>query len=255
MQITVLTLFPEYFDSPMAASLLGKAVENERVGFRTVQIRDFAHDKHRTVDDTPFGGGSGMVMKPEPLVEALESVPPREGQVRILLTPRGERLTQPLVRELAESSELVFLCGRYEGFDERVTEWVDREISIGDFVLSGGEPAALMIIEAVARLVPGVMGNAESGVDESFGEGLLEYPQYTRPAEFRGRKVPDVLLSGHHAAVRRWRRQQSVVTTWRRRPDLLAQAALTPEDQYWIDEAAAAESGQSAGGRSFGIKD
>ena len=178
-----------------------------------------------------------MVMKPEPCVAALESTERSPGQVRISFTPRGERLTQSVVTELAEASELVLLCGRYEGIDERVADYVDREISVGDFVLSGGEPAAVVLIEAVARLIPGVMGNAASAVDESFGEGLLEYPQYTRPADFQGKKVPEVLLSGNHAAIRRWRRQQSLWATRRRRPELLAEAPLTPEDQFLLEEA------------------
>ena len=237
MQVTVLTLFPEYFTSPLSTSLLGKAIETGKVEVRTTQIRDYALDKHHTVDDAPFGGGSGMVMKPEPCVAALEATGRPAGQVRISFTPRGERLTQRLVAELAQASELVMLCGRYEGIDERVAAYVDREISVGDFVLSGGEPAAVILIEAVARLVPGVMGNAASAVDESFGEGLLEYPQYTRPAEFKGMPVPEVLLSGNHAAIRRWRRQQSLQVTRARRPDLLQQAPLTPEDQFLLDEA------------------
>ena len=230
MDITVLTLFPDYFAGPLQASLLGKAAAGGRVNLRTVQIRDFATDKHHTVDDTPFGGGNGMVMKPEVCVAALESVPPQPGQIRVLLTPRGEPLTQALVRELAQAASLVFFCGRYEGVDERVTGWVDREISLGDFVLSGGEAAAVAVIDAVVRLLPGVMGNAESAVEESFSEGLLEYPQYTRPAEFQGRLVPPVLLSGNHAAIGRWRRQQSLAITKARRPDLLARLQLGPED-------------------------
>lgn len=235
MKITALTLFPEFFDSPLTTSLLGKAVQAGVVCFRTVQIRDFATDKHRTVDDTPFGGGSGMVMKVEPCVAALESVPRVSGQVRILLSPRGERLEQRIVRELAAVPDLVLLCGRYEGIDERVTHWIDREISVGDFVLSGGEPAALVLIDAVARLLPGVMGNAASAAEESFSEGLLEYPQYTRPPEYRGLRVPEVLLSGNHAAIRRWRRAQSLQLTHERRPDLLARVVLTDEDRQLLE--------------------
>lgn len=237
MQITVLTLFPEFFGSPLSASLLGKAVSNGVVGFRTVQIRDFATDKHKSVDDIPYGGGSGMVMKPEPIVAALGSIPAVPGQVRVLLSPRGERLTQNVVRELSAASELVLLCGRYEGFDDRVRDWFDREISVGDFVLSGGEPAALTVIDAVARLLPGVMGNKLSAVDESFSDGLLEYPQFTRPPVFHGREVPTVLLSGNHGAIRKWRRMQSLRLTRQRRPDLLGSIILTPEDQFLMDEA------------------
>lgn len=237
MQFTVLTLFPEFFDSPMKASLLGKAVAGGKAGFRTVQIRDFALDKHRTVDDIPYGGGSGMVMKPEPIIAALGSVPAIEGQKRILLSPRGARLTQPLVRHLAEATELVMLCGRYEGIDDRVRDWFDVEVSLGDFVLSGGEAAALAIIDSVTRLLPGVMGNQASAVEESFSDGMLEYPQYTRPPVFHGREVPPVLLSGNHEAIRKWRRQQSLRITAAVRPDLLNGVELTPEDQFLLDSA------------------
>lgn len=246
MQFTVLTLFPEFFDSPMAASLLGKAVAGGVVGFRTVQIRDFALDKHRKVDDIPYGGGIGLVMKPEPIVAALGSVAAAPGQVRIMLSPRGERLTQARVRELSGASELVVLCGRYEGIDDRVRDWFDLELSLGDFVLSGGEPAALALIDAVARLVPGVMGKEASADEESFSEGLLEYPQYTRPPVFHGREVPPVLLSGNHAQIRKWRRQQSLKLTAALRPDLLSGVELTPEDQYLLEQVHPAK--RSAGG-------
>jgi tRNA (guanine37-N1)-methyltransferase len=249
VKITVLTLFPEFFTSGMSATLLGKAVQSGVLDFHTVQIRDFALDKHHTVDDTPFGGGSGMVMKPEPCVDALESVPKVPGQVRILLSPRGERLTQPLVKELAAAPDLVFFCGRYEGVDQRVTEFVDREISLGDFVLSGGEPAALAMIDAVARLLPGFMGNANSVEEESFDEGLLEYPQYTRPVDFRGRRVPDVLLSGNHAHIRKWRRAERLGVTRERRPDLLDRASLTPEDQFMLDEGSGKPGGKGSSRR------
>jgi tRNA (guanine37-N1)-methyltransferase len=236
VRVRVLTLFPEFFASPMEATLLGKAVRSGVLQFETVQIRDFAADKHKTVDDTPFGGGSGMVMKPGPLVAALESIPKVEGQVRLLMSPRGERLTQARVRSLAQASELVLVCGRYEGVDERVTYFVDGEVSIGDFVLSGGEPAALAVIDAVARLLPGFMGNTASPEEESFSENLLEYPQYTRPLDFQGARVPQVLLSGNHAMIKRWRRTQSLRITRERRPDLLDQAALSPEDQFLLDK-------------------
>jgi tRNA (guanine37-N1)-methyltransferase len=219
----------------MAASLLGKAVANGIVGLKTVQIRDFATDKHQSVDDLPYGGGVGMVMKPEPIVAALGSLEPKPGQVRVLLSPRGERLTQRVVKELAQAEEVVLLCGRYEGIDERVREWFDRDISLGDFVLSGGEPAALAIIDAVARLLPGVMGKAQSAVEESFSEGMLEYPHYTRPPVFHGHEVPPVLLSGNHEIIRKWRRQQSLRITHRLRPDLLDGVELTPEDQFLME--------------------
>lgn len=222
--IHVLTLFPEFFESPLEASLLGKAQEAGLVEVVCTNIRDFATDKHRTTDDVPYGGGAGMVMKCEPLVAALEhAAEVTSGVPRVYLTPQGERLTQATARELSQGRGMILLCGHYEGVDERVREgWIDREISIGDYVLTGGEPAALVLIDAVSRLVPGVVGNEESLVDESFTENLVEYPHYTRPREFRGMTVPEVLLSGHHAKIAEWRREQSLARTRARRPDLLS---------------------------------
>jgi tRNA (guanine37-N1)-methyltransferase len=220
VRIDVLTLFPDYFSGVLGSSLLGKAIAKGLLRVELHQIRDFATDKHRTVDDTPYGGGHGMVMKVEPLVEALEAVTTAGGH-RVLLSARGARLTQTRARELAALPRLVLLCGRYEGVDERVTAFVDEELSIGDYVLSGGEAAAAVLIDALARLVPGVLGNPESLVSESFADDLLEYPQYTRPEVFRGLEVPEVLLSGNHAAVDRWRREAARARTERVRPDLL----------------------------------
>ncbi len=221
--VEILTLFPEYFDTPLASSLLGKASAAGLASFRATNIRDFATDKHKSADDLPYGGGAGMVMKPEPLAGALEAARERApSSPRILLTPQGERLSQSLAAELAEGPGMILTCGHYEGIDERIREaWIDREISIGDFVLTGGEPAALVLLDAVVRLVPGVVGNAESLADESFQTNLLEYPHYTRPREFRGMKVPDVLLSGHHGKIDEWRREKSLERTRERRPDLL----------------------------------
>jgi len=219
MRIDVLTLFPGFFSGFLESSLLGKAIEKGLVRIDVHQIRDWSTDKHRTVDDTPYGGGHGMVMKVEPLVAALEAVS-KPGARRLLLSARGPRLTQRHVRELAALPHLVVLCGRYEGVDERVTAFIDEEICIGDYVLSGGEAGAVVLIDAVSRLVPGVLGNPESLTTESFSEDLLEYPQYTRPETFRGRGVPDILLSGNHAAIDKWRHEQSVERTRRVRPDL-----------------------------------
>lgn len=221
--IRILTLFPEFFDSPLKTSLTGKAIEENHFDVQLTDIRDFATDKHRKCDDLPYGGGAGMVMKPEPLVAALEDA--REGfcdAPRILLTPQGKPFDQATARKLSEGPGMILVCGRYEGVDERVRQgWIDEEISIGDYVLTGGEVAAMVVLDAVTRQLPGVLGNAESVVDESFTKRRLEYPQYTRPRSFRGHDVPDVLLSGHHEKIERWRRDEAKKRTRRRRPDLL----------------------------------
>ncbi|HYE51579.1 MAG TPA: tRNA (guanosine(37)-N1)-methyltransferase TrmD [Azospirillaceae bacterium] len=221
--VNVLTLFPEMFPGPLGLSLAGKALENGTWSLESVDIRSFARDKHRSVDDTPFGGGPGMVMRPDVLDAALTEVlsrRPERGRV-IYLSPRGRVLTQDLVKELAAAPVVTLLCGRYEGVDERVLEeHALEEVSLGDFVLSGGEPAALALIDACVRLLPGVMGNVETAGEESFERGLLEYPHYTRPALWKGREVPEVLLSGHHEKVRAWRLEQAERITRDRRPDL-----------------------------------
>ncbi|UCC29206.1 MAG: tRNA (guanosine(37)-N1)-methyltransferase TrmD [Phycisphaerales bacterium] len=227
MRIDVLALFPEVFEPFLASSIVGRAVEGGIVSVGCVNIRDFAHDKHRSVDDRPFGGGPGMVLMCGPVFEALERVEAqREGEpVRILLTPQGERLTQSVVAELAGQPWLVILCGHYEGFDERIRTGINvREISVGDYVLSGGEPAAVVLIDAVVRLLPGALGDEGSAASDSFAEGMLEYPQYTRPRAFRGMKVPDVLLSGDHGKIASWRQEQAVKRTLERRPDLTDEA-------------------------------
>jgi len=217
----VLTIFPEIFESPLRASLLGKAIAAGLVDVRIHDIRAYATDRHRKVDDEPYGGGPGMVMKPEPIFAAVEALGPGPKRI-VLLSPAGRRLDQALVRELAREPWLVLICGRYEGVDERVVEGLGaEEVSIGDYVLSGGELPALVVIEAVARLVPGVVGKEESLQRESFEEGLLDHPHYTRPAVFRGMRVPEVLLSGDHAAIERWRREAALEKTRRNRPDLL----------------------------------
>ena len=218
---SVLTLFPAMFPGPLGLSLAGRALEQATWSLDVHDIRDAATDKHRTVDDTPFGGGAGMVMRPDILDRALASVD--DGRPTIVLTPRGTPLTQGKIRDLAAGPGVVLLCGRYEGFDQRVIEARNlTEISIGDFVLSGGEPAAIVLLDACIRLLPGVMGAAASADEESFADHLLEYPHYTRPAEWQGRAVPETLLSGNHAAIAAWRRQQAEAITRSRRPDLWA---------------------------------
>lgn len=229
MRIDILTIFPEYFSGILTTSLIGKARARGTLQIEVHQLRDWATDRHRTIDDTPYGGGYGMVMKVEPLVAALEAIAP-PGATRILLTARGRLFTQEIAHELAERSHLVLLCGRYEGVDERVTSYVDDQLCIGDYVLSGGEAAAAVVIDAVSRLVPGVIGKPGSLAEESFSSGLLEYPQYTRPEVFRGERVPEVLLSGNHAEIARWRRAAAEQATRARRPDLLARWAAKKDE-------------------------
>jgi len=235
MRFHILTLFPELFTSVLSATMLQKGQERGALRFALLNIRDFAIDKHRVTDDTPYGGGQGMVMKPDPVVAALETLgsgPARPW--RVLLTPQGRPLTQERAAALATHDELALVCGRYEGVDERVRAFVDEELSIGDFILSGGEVAALVVIDAVSRLVPGVLGCSASAAVESFSEGLLEYPQYTRPPEFRGLQVPEILLSGDHGAIGRWRRQEALRRTFQRRPDLLERTPLSDADRTFL---------------------
>ena len=235
MRIDVFSIFPEYFGGPLDASLLGRARADGLLDVRVHDPRAFTTDRHRSVDDAPYGGGAGMVMAPGPLWDAVETVgPPRP---LLLLSPGGRRFDQAAARQLAALAGFSLLCGRYEGVDQRVADHLcDGELTVGDYVLAGGEAAALVVIDAVARLVPGVMGNAESAADESFADGLLEYPQYTRPAEFRGWEVPEVLRGGDHARMARWRRAQALRRTLARRPDLLAGRSLTPAEQDLLDE-------------------
>jgi tRNA (guanine37-N1)-methyltransferase len=250
MQFDVVTIFPDFFGSILAHGVLKRAMAGGQLAVRLHDLRDFTDDRHRTVDDRPFGGGPGMVLKPEPIFRAVESIKsehPEEDVPVILLSPQGRLLRQPVVEELSRHSRVVLICGRYEGMDERVAECLATdELSIGDYVLSGGEIAAAVVLECVARLVPGVLGNEESVAQDSFGEEevlgpqsgrrLLDWPHYTRPAEFRGRRVPDVLLSGDHAAIRRWRRRKALEKTWRKRPELLAHLPLDEEDRQVLED-------------------
>jgi tRNA (guanine37-N1)-methyltransferase len=221
MKIDVLTLFPAMFTGPLDESILLRARETGRLEFKLHNLRDWTHDRHKTVDDRPFGGGPGMLLKPEPLFEAVESLR-RETTRVILLSPAGRKFDQRIARELAKETDLLLVTGHYEGFDERVREELaDDELSVGDYVLTNGALPAMIVIDAVTRLLPGVLGDDESSRDESFSDGLLEYPQYTRPADFRGIRVPEVLLSGNHAQIAKWRREQAQLRTAAQRPDLL----------------------------------
>ncbi|GAB4271492.1 MAG: tRNA (guanosine(37)-N1)-methyltransferase TrmD [Deferrisomatales bacterium] len=236
MRFTVVTLFPEYFDSPLGCAILKRAVEAGRIQVDRIDLRSFGEGRHRITDDYPFGGGAGMVMKPGPAVAAIEAArASNPGCEVVLLTPQGERFTQASAARLAARGRVALVCGRYEGFDERIRAFCDRELSVGDFVLMGGEAAALAVIEATARLVPGVLGDQESAAEESLAAGLLEYPHYTRPRVFRGMEVPAVLLSGNHGEIAAWRRRQAVARTARRRPDLLAAAQLSDEERAWAE--------------------
>ncbi|MDO3378811.1 tRNA (guanosine(37)-N1)-methyltransferase TrmD [Geoalkalibacter halelectricus] len=244
MTFDILTLFPAMFASPMSESILGKAVDRGLISVHAHNLRDWAAGRHQVTDDAPYGGGDGMVMKVEPVVGALRDLrAAAPGAQTVLLTPQGRTFTQREAAHLAKQSGLIFVCGRYEGYDERIRAFVDVEYSIGDFILTGGELAAMVMIDAIARLIPGVLGCEGSAAGDSFSDGLLEYPQYTRPAEFEGLKVPEVLLSGNHGAIARWRRQAQLERTARRRPDLLADAPLSDEDRRYLAELAAGKDG------------
>ena len=238
MTFDILTLFPGMFDGPLTESILKRAAESGLITVRCHNIRDYATDKHRTADDAPYGGGTGMIMKVEPLAGCIEAVKAERPKAKVILTtPRGRTFTQRMARDLAGEPGLIIICGRYEGVDERVSAlYVDDEVSLGDFVLTGGELAAMVMVDAVSRFVPGVLGGAGAAHTDSFSDGLLEYPQYTRPPEFRGLTVPEVLLSGNHAEIARWRRCQSLMKTWRMRPELLAVADLTDQERQWLME-------------------
>jgi len=235
-EIHVVTLFPEWFEALKSLGLTGRALAGGRVALSCFNPRDHARGVHRSVDDRPYGGGPGMVMRPEPLAEAIEQARAGSLDPVTLLSPQGRALTQPVVEQLAARERLILVCGRYEGIDERVAEeLVDEELSIGDFVLSGGEYAAAAVIDAVLRLLPGVLGHELSAAQDSFSSGLLDCPHYTRPEIWRGRRVPEVLLGGHHAEIERWRRLQALERTLRRRPDLLDRGGLSAEEQSWLE--------------------
>jgi len=240
MKFDILTLFPEMFWGPFAHSIIKRAIDSQLLDIKTINIRDFTTDKHRIVDDYPYGGGAGMVMKPEPIFRAIDYLAERDGSPPenvILLCPQGRKFSQEIASELAQKSHLVLICGHYEGIDERVRQrLVTDQISIGDFILTGGELAAMVIVDAVARLLPGVLGEEQSAKEETFSQGLLEYPQYTRPREFRGLRVPDILLSGDHGKIARWRRQQALKRTITWRPDLLEKLNLTEDDYRLLQE-------------------
>ena len=242
MQIDMLTLFPEMFQGPFSIGLFQRAVSRGLVSVELHNIREYTHDRHRTVDDYPYGGGAGMVLKPEPIFEAVEtlqidwSAREKTETPVVLLTPQGHPFSQQIARKLSEHARLILLCGRYEGVDERVREHlVTEEISIGDYVIGGGELAAMVVVDAVVRLLPGVLGSEDSPLDDSHTTGLLEYPHYTRPPVFRGWSVPDVLLSGNHSRIAGWRREQSIIRTLERRPDLLDRAELCVRDEELIE--------------------
>lgn len=241
MRIDILTLFPEMFNGVLGSSILKKASEKDAVEYHTHNFRDYSDNKHQSVDDYPYGGGAGMVLKPQPIFDALEQITSdhHEGKKTrvILLCPQGERFTQTKAEELAKEEQLVFVCGHYEGYDERIREFaVTDEISIGDYVLTGGELGAMVIIDSVVRLLPGVLGNEDSPVLDSYSSGLLEHPHYTRPADFRGMKVPDVLISGNHKHIDEWRKRESLRRTWQRRPDLLDSYELSDQEKKWLEE-------------------
>ncbi len=236
MKIDVLSLFPAMFDAIMSESMMWKARDRGLLDFRVHDIREHAEDKHRKVDDSPYGGGGGMILKPDVLVRAIEALKPETDTAVILMSPQGRLLTHDVAAELSREAQLILVCGRYEGVDERVRDLaITDEISIGDYVLTGGELAALVLIDAVVRLLPGLLGAEGAQQRDSHAAGLLEGPHYTRPPEFRGLGVPEVLTSGHHAEVDRWRRRQALKRTWQRRPDLLARAALSAADRAFLD--------------------
>ncbi len=238
MKITILTIFPRMFDSFLQESILGRAIGQGLLCVEAVDIRPFSDRKHKNTDDDPFGGGAGMVMLAQPIVAAMAAVAPEPAKARrVFLSPRGATLTQQKVESLARESHIVLLCGHYEGVDQRAIDLcVDEELSVGDYVLTGGETAAMAVIDSVARLIPGVLGSDESALDESFTSGLLEYPQYTRPRTFEGLSVPDTLLNGNHAEIVKWRREQALRATFERRPDLLQKAELTEKERRTVRE-------------------
>jgi tRNA (guanine37-N1)-methyltransferase len=246
MTFDIVTIFPAMLEGPLAAGIVGRAIAAGLIDVKVRDLRDFTTDRHRVVDDVPYGGGPGMVLKPDPIFRALDTIrAERGGCPRVVLTsPQGARFTQAEAKRLSALDHVVLLCGRYEGFDDRVRERVDEELSIGDYVLTGGELPALVVVDAVARFVPGVVGDEQSVTDDSFTRGLLDFPQFTRPPEIDALRVPDVLLSGNHAAIRRWRKREALTRTLDRRPDLLDGAVLDEEEQEILRELKGASDGR-----------
>lgn len=236
MKIDILTLFPEMFSSLTEHSIIGRAISNGLIDFSAHNIRDYADNKHGQADDYPYGGGAGMVMMAQPVFDCMADVCQNSQPKRIYLSPRGQVLTSSLAKELAKEEHLLLLCGHYEGIDERILSQIDMQVSIGDYVLTGGELPAMVLVDCVSRFIPGVLGSEESAYDESFSDGLLEYPQYTRPANFRDMKIPEILLSGHHANIDKWRREQALLLTAKHRPDLLAKLALSQKEKEFLAE-------------------
>jgi tRNA (guanine37-N1)-methyltransferase len=238
MTFDIVTIFPAMIEQPLAAGVLGRAIERGTLDVKVRDLRDFTTDRHRVVDDVPYGGGPGMVLKPDPIFRALDAIEAERGTplAVVMMSPQGRRFTQAEAQRLSGLPHVVLLCGRYEGFDDRVRERVTEELSIGDYVLTGGELPALVILDAVARFVPGVVGDGQSVVEDSFSRGLLDFPQFTRPPEIGAHRVPDVLLSGNHAEIRRWRKREALSRTLERRPDLLDEAALDDEEREMLRE-------------------
>lgn len=239
MRIDVLTLFPNMFDGPMSESIIGKAIEKELVEIKTTNFRDYTENKHNMVDDYPFGGGAGMLLTAQPIVDSIDAIKKSHPETKkriILMDPAGKKYDQKLAEELSQEEHLIFICGHYEGFDERIKSHVTDEVSIGDFILTGGELGAMVIIDSVVRLLPETLGNVLSNQTDSFSTGLLEHPQYTRPRSFRGEEVPEVLLSGNHAKIAEWQEKASLRKTLERRPDLLEKIELTEQQEKWLQE-------------------
>jgi tRNA (guanine37-N1)-methyltransferase len=246
MTFDIVTIFPAMIEQPLAAGILGRAIERGTLDVKVRDLRDFTTDRHRVVDDTPYGGGPGMVLKPDPIFRALDAIEAERGTplTVIMTSPQGRRFTQAEAQRLSGVAHVVLLCGRYEGFDDRVRERITEELSIGDYVLTGGELPALVVLDAVARFVPGVVGDEQSVAADSFSRGLLDFPQYTRPAEIETLRVPDVLLSGNHAEIRRWRKREALSRTLDRRPDLLDEASLDEEEVQMLRELKGARHGR-----------
>lgn len=239
MRIDILTLFPSMFEGPLSESIIGKAVDKKIVSIHAKNFRDYSDNKHKTVDDYPFGGGAGMLLKAQPIVDALDDLASKNPDTKkriILMDPAGKTFNQEMAEELSEEEHLIFVCGHYEGFDERIKPYVTDEVSIGDFILTGGELGAMVIIDSVVRLLPETLGNEISNQTDSFSTGLLEHPQYTRPRNFRGDEVPEVLFSGNHAKIAEWQEKESLRKTWQRRPELLQKRELTQKEAEWLDE-------------------